>query len=437
MNVAIIGAGFCGLSAAYEIAKAGHNVEVFERDASIGGLASTFEVGGQELEKFYHHWLATDKHIFDFAKEIGMEDKLQFKESKVGIYYANQNYKFSSPTDLLKFTPLPFFSRIRFGLSIIYSWMLKNTYELEKITAEDWLKKITGENNYNIIWKPLLIGKFGKEFYRDVAAIWIWNKLIQRGKSRDKSAKEKLGYYQGGFSAFINDLSNIITTYGGKIYVKKQINNLKINEDHSINLKINENWQNFDRVVYTGHTPELAELLEKANFENYANDLKKIKYMANICLILETSQSLSDSYWLNITDPSFPFVGIIEHTNFEDKENYAGKHLIYLSKYVPRDNYLYKMNTKEITEFSIPHIKRLFPSFNEKNIKRSFLWKADYAQPLIVKNYRNIIPKVKSDIKNFYLSTMAQVYPEDRGTNYAVYHGRNVGKLVVKSLEEK
>ena len=437
MKVAIIGSGFCGMSAAYETAKAGYETTIFERDSIPGGLAATFHVGGQELEKFYHHWLGTDEDIFNFARELGYGSKLQFKTSKVGIYYANENYRFSSPLDLLRFKPLPFLSRIRFGLSILYSWTIRNTSLLEQETAVTWLRKVSGKNAYETIWKPLLIGKFGEEYYQDVAAIWIWNKLIQRGKSRDSKAKEFLGYYDGGFSAFIRDVLDKIEELGGKIKYNSEVKKIRSRDSKKVDLKINGKWESFDRVIYTGHTPELADLYRASGFEIQAKKLDKIQYLANVCLILETNKSLSDTYWLNVNDVTFPFVGIIEHTNFETIDSYDGKHLIYLSKYIPRSHAMYAMSNDEMLEFAIPHLKRLFPDFNEASITRSFLWKANFAQPLICKDFSQIIPPIRSEIENFYISTMAQVYPEDRGTNYAVKHGRSVGRLVAETKYDK
>ncbi len=58
-------------------------------------------------------------------------------------------------------------------------------------------------------------------------------------------------------------------------------------------------------------------------------------------MVLELRHSLSDTYWLNVNDPSFPYVGIIEHTNFESPESYGGSHIVYLSKYLPASDPLY------------------------------------------------------------------------------------------------
>ena len=433
----IIGAGFTGLSIAYELLKNNPDlqIDIIEKDLELGGLASTFEAGNQKLEKFYHHWLGTDKHVFDLIYELNMGNKLLFKDSRVGIYYANQIYKFSSPLDLLNFKPLPFFSRIRFGLSVIYSWLIKDYEHLENISAEEWLLKIVGNNSYEIIWKPLLIGKFGEDNYKDVAAIWLWNKLIQRGKSRNKNTKEKLAYYKGGFSEFINDIVLKITE-NNRVKINKNTNVLKIRQ-HSDCKKVIVNYNKeectYKKVFFTGHSPELIKLLDNDLYKKYIDELKKIKYLSNFCLILESSESLSETYWLNVNDPSFPFVGIIEHTNFEDKKSYSGNHLIYLSKYLPTSHELYTMSKKELLNYSIPYLKKIFPNFKESSIINSYLWKSDYAQPIITKRYKEIMPKPITPINNFYFCTMSQVYPEDRGTNYAIKHGRDIAKYAIKN----
>lgn len=439
IKYAIVGAGFTGLSAAYDLTREGHSVTLYERDASLGGLAATFDIGGQELEKFYHHWLGTDVITFNFIRELGYGHKLLFKESKVGIYHTNKIFRFSSPTDLLRFTPLPFFARLRFGLSVLYAWTIKDMSVVENISAEEWLLKVAGKDGYETVWKPLLIGKFGEDYYKDVAAVWLWNKLIQRGKSRDGTAKEKLAYYSGGFSGFINDLYAKVSEQGGTAVLNTDVKSIIPEVDGRIKLGLVSNGLGgetgehvFDRVIYTGHTPEFSPLVRASGYNSYADELDRIKYLANVCLILESKKSLSDIYWLNVNDPGFPFVGIIEHTNFEEKDNYCGNHLIYLSKYIPTTDKLYAMTPDEMYAFALPHIQRMFPDFDPDNIIKHYLWRAEYAQPMITTNYRSIIPSYTTPLKNVYLCTMAQVYPEDRGTNYAIHHGR---KLAQELLE--
>ena len=107
-TVTIIGAGFTGLSAAYELAKKGISVTVLEADSEIGGLAAAFTVGGQKLDRFYHHWFTNDLAVMNLIDELGLQKSVQINPTNTGVYYANHFFKLSTPFDLLKFTPLNF-----------------------------------------------------------------------------------------------------------------------------------------------------------------------------------------------------------------------------------------------------------------------------------------------------------------------------------------
>ena len=112
-HVVVIGAGFCGLAAAYELGRYGVRVTVVERDADIGGLAGSFQVGSVRLEKFYHHWFTNDLHVMRLIEELGKDDRVLLRATRTGMYFANNFFKLSTPLDLLRFTPLPFRYSIR------------------------------------------------------------------------------------------------------------------------------------------------------------------------------------------------------------------------------------------------------------------------------------------------------------------------------------
>ena len=96
---------------------------------------------------------------------------------------------------------------------------------------------------------------------------------------------------------------------------------------------------------------------------------------------------------------------------------------------------MYQMREKELFEFSVPHIQKMFPHFNPSEWVIGYrAWKAEFSQPVITKNYSRFIPEVQTPIKGLWLSTMAQIYPEDRGTNYAVRHGRDTAQKIAASF---
>src|SRR5579871_1845063 len=112
-NVIVVGAGFTGLAAAYELARRGHKPLLIEAEAEAGGLAGTFRVDGARLERFYHHWFTSDRHLMELVAELGLTERLAFHQVGTGLYYANSLFRLSSPLDVLKFRALSPLARLR------------------------------------------------------------------------------------------------------------------------------------------------------------------------------------------------------------------------------------------------------------------------------------------------------------------------------------
>lgn len=432
VKVAVVGAGFTGLSIAYELAKKGINVSVLEAEAQVGGLASSFDFRGEKLERFYHHWFTNDLDLMHLIDELGLKEFVVINETKTGVYCSNKFFKLSSPWELLTFTPLPFIDRINLAILTFRARMLKNWKELEKITAREWLQEMGGEKLYRIIWEPLLKGKFGS-YSDDISAVWIWNKIKLRGASRSKSGKELLFYIKGSFSAVAEALANKICGFGGSISLKEPVKKIR---------PVSGKWEitTSKGIVYAEHVAVtvapllIANMIEKWASNSYVNALKRIKYLANVCLVLELNQPLSDIYWLNVCDPTFPFVGVIEHTNFQTSEYYGGRHIVYLSKYLAHNDSIYMMDKDELLDYAYPFLKQMFPKLNRSWIIRHYLWKARWAQPVVEKNYGEIMLPLSPNKDGLYLCTMAQIYPEDRGTNYAIREGKYMASLIAKNV---
>ena len=179
-QVTIVGGGFTGLAAAYELSKKGIKVTVLEAEAEIGGLAAAFDVAGEKLDRFYHHWFTNDHEVMRLINELGLSDRVEINPTNTAVYYANNFFKLSTPWDLLNFTPLSFPDRIRLGLLALRARRVKDWKLLEDKTAHQWLCELGGENVYRIVWQPLLKGKFGP-YAEEVSAVWFWNKLKLRG----------------------------------------------------------------------------------------------------------------------------------------------------------------------------------------------------------------------------------------------------------------
>ena len=432
-HVVVIGAGFCGLAAAYELGKRGVRTTVLECDDGVGGLAGCFLVGGTRLEKFYHHWFTNDVHVMRLIEELGQTDRVLRRPSRTGMYYAHNFFKLSTPVDLLRFSPLSLRDRVRLGLLALRARRVQDWRSLEDRTAADWLRELGGERVYRVVWEPLLRGKFG-DVAEEVAAVWFWNKLKLRGGSRGRGGAEQLVYYRGGFAALAETLAAAVRSQGGAIRINTSAKGLRVKGARVMGVVTPEGTIPADGVIATPALPIIADLVNPHVPSGYVERLRRVRYLANVCVVLELDRSLSDIYWLNVNDPSFPFVGVIEHTNFEPASTYAGRHVVYLSKYLPDNDALYRMPEQEVVAFTLEHLRRMFPDVTDDRVLDAHVWRARYAQPVVECGYRRLIPDMRTPIGNLLLATMSQIYPEDRGTNYAIRQGRETAHALATAL---
>ncbi|WP_199807996.1 NAD(P)/FAD-dependent oxidoreductase [Streptomyces sp. NRRL S-350] len=439
VDVVIVGAGFTGLAAALELASQGRSVRILEREATVGGLAASFEIGdGKRLERFYHHWFSSDTEMIRLCEVLGISHLLEAHETRTGVYYANSVYRLSAPLDVLRFAPLPLKDRFRLGLMALRAQRVKHWRELESRTAEEWLVSLGGRRVYDVVWRPLLEGKFGA-YASQVGATWMWTKLHLRGGSRTRAGKETLYYIRGGSEALLSALQKRLESLGVDIRTSTAVDSVHTEGAGVRGVTAAGVFHPAAQVLVTTAPQLAAALLDHPEADHPAvPELKRrwsgVDYLGNVCLVLENNRRLSDTYWLNVNDPDFPYVGVIEHTNLDRPERYDGRHVVYLSKYLPTDAELYRMSDEDVFAYSLPHIQRMFPDFRRSWVERFHVWRAPHAQPVITADYSRVMPPVESRVQGLYLAGMAQVFPEDRGTNYAVREGRRVGRLIVERL---
>lgn len=391
-KIAIVGGGLTGLVAGYELSKKGYKVTIFEKENFLGGLASGFKMNGTNLEKVYHHIFKTDREIIGLIKELGLQSRLKWYESSIGLYFDKKMYPFVTPMDLLKFKPLNLIDKFRMGLVAIYLQKTKNWKKFENVTAYEWMKKYCGPNAFEVIWKPLLKGKF-HDYYKSVSMAWLWARIHTRGNSKEKV--ELLGYLDGGFEILIKKLEEKILENGGKIIKNNIIDAQKIVKD-------------FDKVIDT--TPN-----------------KKIDYLGAVNVVFSSKQNLSKYYWHNINDLKSPFLAFIQHTNLVGKKNYKNQNIYYLGTYVPQNHKYFSIDDKEIYKEFFDYLKKIFPEFDQKQITSKFIFKFKNAQHIVSKKFKVQSYKVGD---NLYRANFSQIYPEDRGMNFAVREGKEIIKKI-------
>ncbi|MEX2013144.1 MAG: FAD-dependent oxidoreductase [Candidatus Levyibacteriota bacterium] len=416
MKIAVIGAGFTGLSIAYQLSKKGHEIYLFEKDKNPGGLAIGFRKKEWKwsLEQHYHHWFTNDKNVLNLAKEL--EYKVVIKRPKTSIYIKGSMTQLDSPGDVLTFPLLSPFERLRMGIILALFKYNPVWRPLEKFNAAATLPKLMGKKPYVLIWEPLFINKFGK-YKDDISLAWFWARITKRTPS--------LAYPQGGYLEFAQIFSKKIEDLGTKVFYGTSVDKIE-QEGNKVRIHFNGKSEIFDKAIVTLPSFFFARIT-KGLPEKYKKSLLKLKGLGAINLVLRLREPfLKDgTYWLSICEKNALLMSIVEHTNFMDKKFYNNEHLVYLGNYLPANHRYMKMEAEELLREYDPLLKKISPEY-KKNIKGFEIFKTPFAQPIIPVNYSRMIPPFKTPIKNLYLANIQQVYPWDRGTNYAIELGEKV-----------
>ena len=427
MNIGILGAGYAGMAAAYDLVPAGHKVTIYEAAGQPGGLASGFKQPHWDwsVENFYHHWFASDTHMLGLIDELGLSHKVIFPRPYTVLLYEDQWYPFDSIPQAILFPGLGWgINKVRFGLVGLFLRLTNNWQALEKTTVDAWMRKWAGEKVYQLMWEPMLIGKFGP-YYKDVNMAWFWARIHAR--------TTKLGTYQGGFQAFADDFSRKLTELGVEIHYHSRVTGIRWVSEGGVVFEFNSETQSYDCALATC-SPGLLAKLTPDLAQPYLDGLLNLKHMGAVVMTLSIKQQLSEQgyYWFNIPkDAGFPFLAVVEHTNYVSPVNFGGERILYCGDYLELDHEYFDLSDEELLTRFIPGIQRINPAFGRDWINNVWVHRSKYAQPVPLLNHSQHIPAIKTPFPGLYFASMSQVYPWDRGTNFAVEIGRRAARLMM------
>ncbi len=459
MRVAVLGAGQAGLTAAHRLAKLGHETDVYERWPGLGGQAATIDIGnGHPVERYYHHLFTSDREMADLCAEIGVE--LETWPSSVSIFRKGALHAFNTPLDLLRFSPMSPLSRLRMGLGALY--LQKRAHDvtpLEPITIREWVERVMGKQAWEHVWGPLLYGKF-RDQADEISMSWLWAKLRNRRQVSGEEAKgELLVYPRGSFETLYRRLAELIEGYGGRVMIDRPAARLGRDADGKFlvtpaaadsfrrgldprEFTPDGEPERYDAVIAALPSDVFDELLEDdlraAIGERYMERTRGIEYFAALCLLCVLDRRFHPYYWTNVADTDLGFIGLIEQTNLVSPERYGGRHVLYVANYLPRDHELLGKSMEELIEFYEPGLAKVNPAFERSWIERSWMFREPAGQPVVLPNYRERMPPYDTGVPGLMLANTTQVYPDDRGTNYAVREAEEVvAELLGAKLERR
>lgn len=429
-KIAILGAGIGGMAAAYDLARAGSQVTIYEAAGYVGGLASGFKEPHWDwsVEKFYHHWFASDRHILGLIDELGWRDRVLFPRPFTVMYHEGRFYPFDSILKALLFPGLGFgLNKLRFGLVGLYLRLTNDWRALEKHTVDAWMRRYAGDRVYELMWEPLMLGKFGSRYAKQVNMAWMWARL--------KARTTRLGTFEGGFQHFADLFAARLEELGVTICLDTPVEQITPAPQGGLEVRTPGGSARFDQVLSTT-SPALMARLAPALPDDYLKGLLELKSMGAVVMVLALRHRLSREgyYWYNIPKSAgFPFLALVEHTNFVSPEHFGGEFIVYVGDYLEPDHEYFRLSEAELLERFLPVLPRFNPDFRPDWVRKTWLFRTKYAQPVPLVNHSQNIPAIRTPVPGLYFASMSQVYPWDRGTNFAVEIGRQAAALMLQS----
>lgn len=423
-NVAVIGAGAMGLAAAYHLAKAGHQIEVFEADTVAGGMAAHFDLGGLSIERFYHFVCKADRPTFDLLNEIGLKDAMRWTPTSMGYFYNGRLFPWGDPISLLTFPHLGLISKIRYGLMAFLATKRSDWSKLDTVTAEKWLKRWCGTEAWNVLWEKLFTLKFF-EYSDKVSAAWMWTRLKRIGTSRRNLFQEELGYIEGGSEALVKRLVDRIEAMGGRIHLAAPVTEVHIEGGAVTGLTTGGTRRAFTHVISTMPLPLVPKLipgLPAATKQAYA----RLENIGVVCVVHKLKRSVTKHFWVNINDPSIEIPGIVEFSNLRPVD----QHIVYVPYYMPVTHPKFAMSDAALMTESFGYLKRINAALQDEDLITSSIGRLKYAQPICPPGFLDMLPPIESEIVGLQIADTSSYYPEDRGISEGVRVAREMAARV-------
>jgi protoporphyrinogen oxidase len=426
----IIGGGMLGMTLALRLTQEGHKVTIYETAENVGGLTSSWQMDGTVWDKYYHVILMSDLNTRKILQEIGLENDMQWVETKTGFYSDGKLYSMSNIIEFFKFPPINIIDKFRLGVTIFAASKIKNWQRLENIFVADWLTKWSGKRVFEKIWLPLLKAKLGDN-YKNTSAAFIWT-TIQRMYAARKSGlkKEMFGYMAGGYEKINKKFEAHLLKLGVTIQCNTKVSTVEKTGNGLLKVTTQNNTQTFDNVISTLSSQAsvtIAPQLTEAEKQKH----NSIKYLGVICPSVLLKKAISPYYVTNITDSWPPFTGVIEMTALIDKKEVDDKHLVYLPKYVNPDDALFAKDDAALRKIFCDALFKMYPQITEADI---LFWGASkarvvFALPTI--NYSKNIPGITTSINSYYIINSAQIINGTLNVNETILVAENKLKEIL------
>ncbi|MEZ5501327.1 MAG: NAD(P)/FAD-dependent oxidoreductase [Halioglobus sp.] len=422
-TIAVIGGGPMGLAAAYHLLKQGHTVSLYEADKQLGGMSASFLFNGIRIERYYHFICKSDQPLFEMLAELGIDDALRWRETRMGYFFQGRLRDWGEPFALLRFPGLGLVSKFRYGLLAFTSTKRSDWRKLDGIDAVTWLQRWVGQQAYDVLWRPLFELKF-HQYTPNLSAAWIWSRLKRVGTSRKNLLQEEMGYLEGGSDTFLNAIAANIIAMGGRIFLSEAVDEVVISDGRLQGVRTHTGRHAFDRVISTIPMPYVSAMVPGLP-GSIRDRYDAVNNIAVVCVLVHLREALTPYFWLNISDPDIDIPGFIEYSNL----NALGGHIVYAPFYIPGEHPDFQRDD----DFFIAKVRRYLlavnPGLDETGILKIAAGRYRYAQPICQPEFASCLPPISPGVDGLYIADTSYYYPEDRSISESIKLGKMLAAM--------
>lgn len=425
-RIAVLGAGPMGLAVAYQLARDGHHPVIFEADDRIGGMTAAFDFSGLSIERYYHFHCISDHAFLDVLKELGLEKKMHWVETKMGYWYQNRLQAWGNPIALLKFRGLSLVAKFRYGLHAFLSTKRNDWEPLDNRDAQTWIRNAVGAEAWEVLWRRLFEYKF-YNYSDNLSAAWIWSRIRRIGRSRYSLFREKLGYLDGGSETLLQGMKQYIEAKSGEFRLKSPVTRVIIEDGQTKGVEVNGTVEYFDKVISTIPLPYVPQIMPDLPADVIAR-FQSLKNVAVVCVIVKLRKALTENFWLNTNDPEMDIPGLVEYSNLRP----LAQHIVYVPFYVPGEHPLFAEPDQNFLDKVQRYLKKINPALTDDDFIELRASRYRYAQPICEPGFLDRLPPVKQSIKGLWIADTSYYYPEDRGISESIDFGRKMARDAVQ-----
>ncbi len=408
-SVAVIGGGISGLATAVRLSRLGHPVTLFEAEGFLGGLGVTFPYRNGHLEKFYHCILPNDDALIDLIREVGLEQDLIWRDTGMGFMHQGKVYPMNTALDLLRFSPLSFFDRLRLGLMAVRTRFNGTAPRLDQISVDRWIRRQVGDRAFELMWKPLLEAKIG-DGYESIPALWLSSRM-----SREKNTKKEVkGCLRRGYRSLVVAIEETLKRNGATIRLNTRLDAIEQDGERMV-LRIGDERLTFDSVVGTSPLGQFQRMTETLDIPESLRGIE-LDYQGVVSAVFTMREPLTSYYWMPVVDSGATCQGIIEMSNLVPLTRSDGLYVTYLVNYTHRSGELFSTPDDELLARYRADLERLFPDAAE-SIEDAFLFRAPFVEPIWPLGYQSLRPDPSVIPGRLYMASTAQVYPHVNSWN--------------------